>query len=136
MAWIKVEFATPDKPEISLMAEALNLDQDEVLGKLIRFWMWADQQSIDGDALIVTQALIDRVTLCEGFTEELIKVGWLKAKKVGFAIPNFERHNGESAKRRALTAKRNESYRARKSDAPNVTSSSPDKTRVEKSTEE
>ncbi|HEN3655088.1 TPA: hypothetical protein U5E37_003057 [Yersinia enterocolitica] len=49
-SWIKVEVITPDKPEIFQLAEILNVDPDTVLGKLIRVWVWADQQTIDGNA--------------------------------------------------------------------------------------
>lgn len=55
-SWIKVEVITPDKPEIFQIAEILNIDPDAVLGKLVRIWAWADQQTIDGNAGSVTQA--------------------------------------------------------------------------------
>ncbi|EPO1283207.1 hypothetical protein ACT6KQ_004267, partial [Shigella flexneri] len=42
--WIKLEVITPDKPEIFRLAEILNIDPDAALGKVIRFWAWADQQ--------------------------------------------------------------------------------------------
>ncbi|STJ11641.1 Uncharacterised protein [Escherichia coli] len=48
--WIKLEVITPDKPEIFRLAEILNIDPDAALGKVIRFWAWADQQMIDGNA--------------------------------------------------------------------------------------
>lgn len=48
--WIKIEVVTPDKPEIYQLAEILAIDPDAVLGKLIRIWAWADQQTIDGNA--------------------------------------------------------------------------------------
>jgi len=44
-------------------------------------------------------------------------------------FPNFDRHNGKSAKRRSLTKKRTEAWR----DAPSVTRASPEKRREEKS---
>lgn len=47
-SWIKVEVITPDKPEIFQIAEILGIDPDAVLGKLVRIWVWADQQTIDG----------------------------------------------------------------------------------------
>ena len=34
--WLKVEVATPDKPEIWLIAEELQIDPDAVVGKLLR----------------------------------------------------------------------------------------------------
>ncbi len=81
--WIKIESVMPDKPEVGVMAEELGIDHDAVVGKLVRFWIWADQQSVDGNALSVTQALLDRVTFCTGFTLAMEKIGWLVREKAG-----------------------------------------------------
>jgi len=100
--WIKVEKSTPDKPEIYEMAELLGIDPDAVLGKLIRFWCWADSNSANGHIKSVTSVLIDRVTHVQGFADAMKKAGWLEDG----AIPNFERHLGESAKKRAKDSER------------------------------
>ncbi|GKX40307.1 hypothetical protein SOASR014_40460 [Pectobacterium carotovorum subsp. carotovorum] len=105
-SWIKVEVITPDKPEIHRMAEALNIDPDAVLGKLVRIWAWADQQTIDGNAGCVTKSVLDRIAFVTGFADSLIKVGWLVSDGDLLVFPNFERHNGESSKKRALTNRR------------------------------
>ena len=126
--WIKIESVMPDKPEVGVMAEELGIDHDAVVGKLVRFWIWADQQSVDGNALSVTQALLDRVTFCTGFTLAMEKIGWLVREKDGFTIPNFTVHNGKSAKKRALTNDRVK----RKRNALSVTNALPEKRREEK----
>ena len=41
-AWIKVEGATADKPEVLKVARILGVNRDEVLGKLVRLWFWFD----------------------------------------------------------------------------------------------
>ncbi|WP_199637372.1 DnaT-like ssDNA-binding domain-containing protein [Serratia sp. PAMC26656] len=109
-SWIKVEVITPDKPEVFQLSEILNLDPDAVLGKLIRLWTWADQQTIDGNAncnaASVTRNAVDRITFVSGFADALIAVGWLADVGGVLIFPNFERHNGESSKKRALTNKR------------------------------
>lgn len=130
--WIKVEVITPDKPEIFRLAEILNIDPDAVLGKAIRFWVWADQQTIDGNAdnitdnkkcnatsvtnseqvkrrshaVVITKSAIDRICFMAGFSDALIQVGWLSEVDGVLVLPNFDRHNGESSKKRALTNKR------------------------------
>lgn len=104
--WIKIEHATPDKPEIVKMAAVLGIDQDAVFGKAVRLWIWADQQSVDGNALSVTDSFIDRLAYCPGFAAALRKVGWLVGRDGLLSIPNFCRHNGKSAKTRALTKDR------------------------------
>ncbi|WP_338506443.1 DNA replication domain protein [Erwinia aphidicola] len=105
-SWIKVEVITPDKPEIFQMAEALDIDPDAVLGKLVRIWTWADQQTVDGNAGSVTKSVLDRLSFVTGFADALISVGWLSQEDGRLFFPNFERHNGDSSKKRALTNRR------------------------------
>ncbi|MCZ4677286.1 DnaT-like ssDNA-binding domain-containing protein [Citrobacter sedlakii] len=120
---------SPNKPEIYHLAERLSLDPDAVLGKLIRLWVWADQQTIDGNAncnaVSVTKNAIDRITFATGFADALISVGWLTESDGKLSIPNFERHNGESSKKRALTNKRVTKVRekSKKCNAASVTES-------------
>lgn len=124
--WIKAEHTLPDKPEVVAMAARLNIDQDAVVGKLIRLWIWADQQIAIGNesetemkrncnALTVTHSFIDRVTYCTGFASALVEVGWLVFGDDGRAsFVNIERHNGTTAKQRASTYRRVQSSRAKK----------------------
>ncbi|MEQ9832143.1 DnaT-like ssDNA-binding domain-containing protein [Pectobacterium versatile] len=117
--WIKVEVITPDKPEIYQLAEILSIDPDSVLGKLIRLWSWADQQTIDGNAngnaTSVTKNAIDRITFFPGFADALLQVGWLKAEGNTLMFPNFERHNGKSSKKRTLSNRRVTEHRKKPS---------------------
>lgn len=116
--WIKVEVITPDKPEIYLISEKLNIDPDMVLGKLIRLWVWADQQIAISNAESVTDSeqlerksnapvlnkiAIDRVAFMPGFADALISAGWLIQEGDALFFVNFEKHNGKSSKNRALT---------------------------------
>lgn len=109
--WIKIEHVTPDKPEVIMMADALHIDQDGVFGKLCRLWIWADQQTRIGDADSVTETFVDRVAGVRGFATAMISCGWLIIEKGTLRFPNFDRHNGETAKTRALTQKRTRRYR-------------------------
>jgi len=113
--WIKVCHVTPDKPEVWKLAELLNMDPDAVLGKLMRIWIWADQQTIDGNATSVTLALLNRISGVTGFAEAMLNdsVKWLKKDEEGnLLLPNFDNHNGETAKKRAQANKRQARHRA------------------------
>jgi hypothetical protein len=133
--WIKLETATPDKPEIDQIADFLGIDHDAVLGKLVRLWIWADQQTVDGNALSVTKKMLGRITFAEDFADALISCGWLAGQDGQFTITNFEIHNGKSAKSRALTNRR--VTNSRKCNAVSVTKTYqkalPEKRREEKS---
>jgi hypothetical protein len=132
--WIKLEKNTPDKPEIFEMAEILSIDPDAVLGKLIRVWCWVDSNSSDGHIKSVTPVLIDRLTMSQGFADAMTSVGWLEEN----SIPNFARHLGESAKKRAKDSERKRKSRESSEECPkeSVTESGLDKIRVDKIREE
>lgn len=109
--WLKIEAATPDKPEVHAIAAALEMTPDEAFGRLFRVWRWFDQQTEDGRAR-VTLASLDRHAGVTGFALQMCEVGWLSTGKNGeVSLPNFLRHNGKTAKTRALSAKRSQKYR-------------------------
>lgn len=104
--WMKVEKVTPEKPEVLAIASTLQIDPDAVFGKLFRIWCWFDDHTLNGNAPCVTSALLDRKACVTGFAQAMSAVGWLTETSDGLLLPNFDRHNGETAKQRALTAKR------------------------------
>lgn len=112
--WIKIEHTTPDKPEVIRMAGILRIDQDSVTGKLLRLWTWADQNSIDGADVPVTHAFIDKLTDRKGFAAALVTVGWLDGEDGMLRIPNFDRHNGETAKARGMVNRRVSKHRKKR----------------------
>jgi len=133
--WIKFEKATLDKPEVYEMAGILGIDPDAVIGKLLRVWDWFDDQSLDGYAPVTLAAQLNRNTGYAGFTEAMKQVGWMIQEGSKISIPNFQRHNGETAKQRALSAKRMAKKRSKSDDGSvtsSVTSSQPEKRREEK----
>lgn len=104
--WIKFETATPDKPEIWLIAEAAGIDPDAAVGKLLRIWIWFDQHTENGNAPSVSKLTLDRLVGVRNFCEHVISAGWMSEKNGVLTLPHFDRHNGKTAKNRALTAKR------------------------------
>lgn len=131
MAWIKVEHVLPDKPEVIQMATLLGMDLDAVVGKLVRFWIWADGNTSTGNALTVTALWLDRFVHCDGFTAAMVKVGWLKGADGAYSIAHFARHNAQSAKGRALTANRVAGHRTKAGNASVTRESLPEKRREE-----
>ena len=126
--WIKMEHVTPDKPEVYRMATILGVSPEEIVGHLVRVWIWADQQSIDGNAVGVSNVTLDTVSRRIGFGSAMREVGWLGGDGDTLSFPNFERHNGETAKERALTYKRVKRHR----NAQGVSNALPEKRREDK----
>ncbi len=112
--WIKIEACTPDKPEICAIATHLKMDEDMVMGKLVRLWSWVTVNHVKSDDLSVTKEFIDKLVNRKGFADAMIKAGWLQEKGERLLLPNFERHHSDAAKTRALTAVRVARHRALK----------------------
>ena len=118
--WIKMEAATPDKPEVWEIASNLDCDPDAALGKLFRVWCWFDAHTEEGNASTVTKKLLDRLVGVTGFCDEMIRAGWMVEAGGTISLPNFDRHNGKTAKNRALTAKRVSEHKKKGNDKGNA----------------
>jgi len=137
--WIKFEVDTPEKPEVLALTVAMGWDDpDLTVGKLLRVWRWFDQHTLEGNAPGVSAALLDRIAGVTGFANAMAKVGWLIISDEGISLPNFDRHNGETAKSRALTAKRVAKHKANSkgNDAGNAASVTSPLPKEEKNKEE
>lgn len=114
--WIKVEHTIGTKPEVFRIAGKLGISRVEAIGHLVSLWIWLDQNSESGE-LTATSEMVNALTL-DGFAEALEEVGWLSVDKGKLLVPNYDRHNGSSAKKRALGAERVRKYRNAKSVTP------------------
>lgn len=118
--WIKMRANLAEDPAVIGIAAALSMDEYAVVGRLQALWSWADGQSRDGHAPGVTSDWINRKVQCDGFAQAMCKFGWLEVDDNGITIPNFDHHNGESAKKRALGTKRKQKQRSGDSCPPSV----------------
>lgn len=141
--WLKMEVSLPEKPEILFMSAKTGLHTDTIIGKCFRVWRWFDQHTSEGHARGVTNvtllSLIGHSDDSEKFLSCMVDVGWLVETEDGISLPNFDYHNGETAKSRALATKRKQKQRSKSHD--DVTEESrPDRdktvTREEKRREE
>jgi hypothetical protein len=109
--WIKIEHTTPRKEEVIRIAGILKINPYEVVGRLIELWIWADQNTKTGRTFVQDMSAIDHLTGKEGFGQAMLTAGWLTVVDDGFEFPNFMRHNGKSAKKRADDARSKKSSR-------------------------
>ncbi len=105
--WIKVEHATTDKAEVLRIAELLGISRRECLGLLLEFWVWLDK-NCNASVTLLSRKSLDEVMHTPGFAACLSDVGWVVFDdKTGLVrVINFDRHNGNPAKSRALTQER------------------------------
>lgn len=104
--WMKFEKATIEKPEVFRMAISLGIDRDSVIGKLLRVWSYFDTQTTDGILKESSKEFLDGIIGTPGFSAAMIAVRWLVEKRGSLSLPNFDRHNGHTAKNRAMSSLR------------------------------
>ena len=137
--WIKMRANLDTHPKVVSMAAALKTNELHVVGMLWKVWTWADQHSLDGNGVSVTDSFLDRVTSATGFAVALRNVGWLEGCDGSLSFPRFAEHNGQTAKTREETASRVARHRAamkQKCNGESVTQPLPEKRREEKRREE
>ena len=136
-SWLKMRHDLIDAPEIRRLSRACSVTRDDVYGKLFRLWSWFDRHSRNGVVAEETLELVDEIVGLSGFAQALVSVGWLAEDQGGIVIPNWDRHNSETAKQRALAAERQDKYREKQQCNAAVTHGpSLDETREDKTREE
>lgn len=122
--WIKMRSNLWDDPRVSRLCDLTDQPEAMVIGAL--YWLWSSADSHTEDGLMPGLSLkgIDRKSGVPGFGNALLDVGWIAEVDGGIAIVRFDEHNGKSAKRRSMEAKR-------KGEARKVSASNADKPRTE-----
>lgn len=109
--WIKMRSNLDTDPDVIAISRQLGLDEFAVVGRLHKFWSWADRHVADGILHRTPLEWIDRFVSQPGFAAALVTVGWLKIGDDSLHLPNWNRHNGSSAKVRARDAIRKKEQR-------------------------
>ena len=122
MAWIEVHDNLPDHNKTLDVAEALKMDSDLVVGKLIRLWTWALTNREDGVFKARDVTLIADVMRYRGKAQKLVDAlvcaGFLDRIGDGYAIHDWDQHvcmlREKREKVRAQTRERVKRYRDQK----------------------
>lgn len=115
--WIKMRTDLFTHPKVVRITSALKADRLRTVGGLMSVWCLFDAHSLDGQLEGYDCATVDEMIGWQGFAEAMKAVGWLEETPEGLALPEFDTHNGQSAKRRAQDADRKRADRASASDA-------------------
>lgn len=93
------------------MAAKLAYDRDTMVGKLHRLWSYADSHTINGQLKRLSPAALDALMDAPGLYLALAEVNWAREKNSEVILVDYVRHNGATAKRRILTARRTARWR-------------------------
>ena len=117
--WIKMRSNLRSHPKVVRIASALKADKLRVVGGLHAVWCLFDEHSEDGRLVGYTPDTLDGEVGFPGFADQMIVVGWLESDGTdGLSLPQFDTHNGASAKRRAQEADRKRAERAASKSGP------------------
>lgn len=109
--WIKMRTNLWDDPRVARLCDLTDQSEAAVIGGLYWLWAMADEHTEDGILPGLTLRAIDRKTGVQGLGSALCDIGWLADHPEGVRIIGFEEHNGASAKKRSVTAKRVANHR-------------------------
>lgn len=104
--WIKMRADLHTHPKVVRIASALKADRLLIVGGLHAVWCLFDMHSEDGMLSGYTTETVDELIGCAGFANAMCAVKWLVSEDDGLSLPEFDEHNGQSAKRRATETKR------------------------------
>lgn len=104
--WVKWVKGLSKRREVIVLARKLGMSRREAACACMEMWEWADDETANGHILGATGEDIDLQLGLPGFALALQspEVGWLRVNSQGITFPRWDRHNGESAKRRANDA--------------------------------
>jgi len=113
--WIKIEKRTPDKPEIRYISRSCECTKEKAFLAWFELWSYFDD-NIDetGFLRLFTLEDCDDVAELSGIGRALQRAEWLTVDSLGLTVNKWNRHNGRSAKQRAMTARRVTDFRAHK----------------------
>ena len=106
MRWIKIDVDTPSKPAIVRLANDCGVSRGDAFLAFFRLYSWLDENTADG-TLYADPDEVDAVARLQGTAASLSNSGWLSFAADGrLTVTNWQEHNGQSAKRRAMDAVR------------------------------
>jgi hypothetical protein len=135
--WIKMRIDLQSHPKVVRILSATQSDKFRAIGGLHAVWSVFDTHSEDGFLRGYTPENLDHVIGWQGFSSAMIAVDWLRyVDGIGMEMPEFQEHNGKSAKRRAEDQKRKKIARSSPQSVRNVSAENGTKSGLEKRREE
>jgi len=114
-SWIKFRTSLINHPKVVRIACAI-CAQDvrrmcTAIGAIVQTWAMADAHA-DGECLPgMSFEALDLLLGLPGFAKAMAEVGWLDERDGSLYLPNYQEHNGNTAKRRAQNNTRMKSVR-------------------------
>ncbi len=104
--WIEWEKGLVRKPEVMRISRILSCTPQHAAACCMQVWEWAEDVTTTGFIPDIDAEAVSFAAAVPGIGEAMLEVGWLSENNHGVNFSNWDRHNGEPAKKRALDALR------------------------------
>lgn len=122
--WLKLLHSFPRSPKLRALCRELRVSHHAAMGLAVQWLLWVDEQSAEGETTLTPDEM-DAELDKKGATSALCAIGWARVDEYGLVhAVDFGKHCGESAKKRAQTARRVGAHR-RRCNAKSVTPVTP-----------
>ena len=111
--WIHWEKGLVRKPEVMRIARTLGCTKQHAAACCMEVWEWAEDVTDDGFIEGITIEDVSFAAGVERIGEAMREAGWLLELENAVGFPNWDRHNGEPSKKRAVDAARKRVQRRR-----------------------
>ena len=127
MAWLPIDFDTPDKKEVVALSSRLKRDVAECFGRVVMVWIWVQKNTPDGRIPNGTLEMIDHAAKLEGFGKAMLEVEWCSFDGAQLVFPRWDRYNEQNAKKRMQNAERQRKVREKAPPPPVAPLSRPER---------
>lgn len=119
--WIKINHSLLRSPEVRRLMRELKCNKCTAAGVMLTWLTWFDEQTTDGKSLLRESELDEEIGF-RGGVAAMISIGWAARDEEGLICAvDFDKHCGETAKKRAQDARRKSLQRERERGAEDVT---------------
>lgn len=111
--WIKVRKGLNDSPKMIALSRLCGCTRERAFDGWFRLYSYFDSVTSDGKVEFFEAVDVDRIAQLEGLGNALATIGWLRFEYGGCTVVDWQKHNGNSAKKRLLTNERVADHRRR-----------------------
>lgn len=110
--WIKLLHTSPRNPKLRVLMRELGCNRFEARGLAWTWLLWVDEQTTDGRTGLLPCELDDEIGR-EGLADALCACGWARVDEQDGTVcaVDFGKHCGETAKKRAMEARKKSNQR-------------------------
>ena len=104
--WIKVRKGLNDSPKMVAISRICGCSRELAFDAWFRLYCYFDGHTEDGRIPFLDEHEIDRIAGLQGCGHAMQTVGWITFDGCGCTVEDWDKHNGNSAKKRLLANER------------------------------